>query len=172
MVQTATAPTFFDRHAVFRGAYAPRLQDFTEAGQRAGFAPAQSDAEKIAVVMVDYQHDFVEPTGTLYVPGSQQDVARFLTWFYTNAHKITSIYASLDTHLPSKSSIAHGGKIRNRARSTALYCHTLDDVTNRWVPIFQPDWSRHYVQQLQQRAKKDLMIWPYHTMEGTLGICW
>ncbi|MFL5666357.1 MAG: hypothetical protein ACJ8BW_34170, partial [Ktedonobacteraceae bacterium] len=23
--------------------------------------------------------------------------------------------------------------------------------------------------QLQQKAKKDLMIWPYHTMEGTLG---
>ena len=38
----------------------------------------------------------VDLTGTLYVPGSQHDVARFLTWFYTNAHKITSVYASLD----------------------------------------------------------------------------
>ena len=52
------------------------------------------------MILVDYQHDFVDPTGTLYVPGSQHDVARFLTWFYANAHKITSVYASLDTHLP------------------------------------------------------------------------
>ncbi len=46
MVQRVTAPALFDGQDAFKGAYAPRFQDFTEAGQRAGFAPAQSDAEK------------------------------------------------------------------------------------------------------------------------------
>lgn len=100
MVNRTSAPAFFDVQDAFKGPYAPRIQAFTEAGQQAGLTAAQSDTEKIALILVDYQHDFVDPTGTLYVPGSQKDVARFLTWFYVNAHKISSIYASLDTHLP------------------------------------------------------------------------
>src|ERR1700737_2278504 len=100
MVNSFSAPALFDMQDAFKGAYAPRIQAFTEAGQQAGLTSAQGDSEKIAVILVDFQHDFVDPTGTLSVPGSQQDVARFLTWFYANAHKITSIYVSLDTHLP------------------------------------------------------------------------
>ncbi len=61
--------------------YAARIEEFTEAGRRADLTPASSDGEKIAVVLVDYQHDFVDPTGTLYVPGAQEDGARFLAWF-------------------------------------------------------------------------------------------
>src|SRR5690242_9206187 len=80
--------------------YTARIQQFTDAGLRAGLTPASSDSETTAVVLVDYQHDFVDPTGTLYVPGSPADVTRFLTWFYANAHRITTIYASLDTHIP------------------------------------------------------------------------
>ncbi len=171
MVQPSTAPALFAEQDAFKGAYAPRFQAFTEAGQQAGLAPAQSDTEKIAVILVDYQHDFVDPTGTLYVPGSQQDVTRFLTWFYANAHKITSIYASLDTHLPFQifySSWWQNPQTGEHPQPFTVI--TLDDVTNkRWVPIIQPHWSLHYVQQLQQQARKDLMIWPYHTMEGTLG---
>ncbi|HYL44010.1 MAG TPA: hypothetical protein VEU97_11540, partial [Ktedonobacteraceae bacterium] len=114
---------------------------------------------------------FVDPTGTLYVPGSQKDIARFLTWFYTNAHRITSIYASLDTHLPFQ--IFYGSWWKNPKTGEhpqPFTVITADDVSNmRWVPVIQPNWSVRYVHQLQQKAKKDLMIWPYHTMEGTLG---
>src|SRR5260221_14539852 len=94
------APAIFDPQDTFKGPYAARFQAFTEAGQRAGLTPAHEDYEKIAVVLVDYQHDFVDPSGTLNVPGSQHDKARFLAWFYSKAHKTTSVYASLDTHLP------------------------------------------------------------------------
>src|SRR2546421_3633836 len=97
--QQATAPALFDVQDAFKGEYAPRIQAFIEAGQQAGLTASKNDSEKIAVIMVEYQHEFVYPTRTLYVPGSQQNVARFLTWFYANAHRITSIYASLDTHL-------------------------------------------------------------------------
>jgi nicotinamidase/pyrazinamidase len=171
MLHSARAPQVFDVQDAFKGPFAPRIQQFTEAGQRAGYAPAEGDAEKIAVILVDYQHDFVEPSGTLYVPGSREDIARFLTWFYVNAHRITSIYASLDTHLPFQ--IFYGswwGSGKTGEHPQPYTVITADDVDNeRWVPLIQPDWSRNYVHLLQQRAKKDLMIWPYHTMEGTLG---
>jgi nicotinamidase-related amidase len=171
MVNRSTVPTLFDVQDAFKGAYAARVQSFTEAGRQVGLSRAHEDREKIAMVLVDYQHDFVDPTGTLYVPGSQHDIARFLTWFYANAHKITSIYASLDTHLPFQ--IFYSSWWMNPETGehpqpfTAI---TEDDIRNRrWVPVFQPEWSVRYIHLLKQNAKKDLMIWPLHTMEGTLG---
>ena len=165
------APKLFDAQDIYKGVYAPRIQAFTEAGQNAGLTVAESDEERIAVILVDYQHDFVDPSGTLSVPGAQQDVARFLGWFYANAHKITTIYASLDTHLPFQ--IFYSSWWKNPATGEhpqPFTVITADDIAHeRWVPILQPEWSRYYVQQLHQKARKDLMIWPYHTMEGTLG---
>jgi len=171
MVNRSLAPALFDVQDAFKGPYAPRIQAFTEAGQQADLTAAQNDVEKIALILVDYQHDFVDPTGTLYVPGSQQDVARLLTWFYANAHKISSIYASLDTHLPFQIFYSSWWKNPQTGEHPQPYTTiTVDDVTNmKWVPVFQPDWSVSYVHQLQEKAKKDLMIWPYHTMEGALG---
>ncbi len=171
MANRSSAPALFDAQDAFKGPYAPRIQAFTEAGQQAGFTAAHGDAEKVAVILVDYQHDFVDPTGTLHVPGSQQDVARFLGWFYANAHKISSIYASLDTHLPFQIFFSSWWKDPQTGEHPQPYTTiTVDDVTNiKWLPIIEPDWSTSYVHQLQQKARKDLMIWPYHTMEGTLG---
>jgi nicotinamidase/pyrazinamidase len=171
VLHSANAPQLFDVQDAFKGPYAPRIQEFIEAGQRAGYTSSAGDSEKIAVILVDYQHDFVDPSGTLFVPGSQEDIARFLTWFYVNAHRITSIYASLDTHLPFQIFYSSWwGDARTSEHPRPYTVITADDVDNkRWVPLIQPDWSRRYVHQLQQQAKKDLMIWPYHTMEGALG---
>ncbi len=151
--------------------FTARIQEFTEAGRRAGLAAASSDSETTAVVLVDYQHDFVDPSGTLYVPGSEPDVARFLTWFYANAHKITTIYASLDTHIPFQIFYSSWWvDPRTGAHPQPFTVITGQDVDNRvWVPLLEPEWSQHYVHQLQAKARKDLMIWPYHTMQGTLG---
>ncbi|MEO6890866.1 MAG: cysteine hydrolase family protein [Ktedonobacteraceae bacterium] len=169
--QAVNAPALFDRQDAYRGAYAARTQEFTEAGRHTGLASAQEDREKIALVLVDYQHDFVDPTGTLYVPGAQDDVARLLTWFYANAPRITTVYASLDTHIPFQ--IFYSAWWKNPqtgAHPQPFTAITAGDVTNNtWAPVIEPNWSMKYVQQLQQQARKDLMIWPYHTMEGTLG---
>ena len=171
MVNLSTAPTLFSVQDAFKGPYPARFQEFTEAGRKAGFIAAHEDREKIALVLVDYQHDFVDPTGTLYVPGSQDDVARLLTWFYTNAHRISSVYASLDTHLPFQIFYSSWWKDPKTGEHPQPFTViTVDDVTSmRWVPVIQPDWSIKYVHLLQQQAKKDLMIWPFHTMEGSLG---
>jgi len=171
MVNLSTPPTLFSAQDAFKGPYPARFQEFTEAGRKAGFIAAHEDREKIALVLVDYQHDFVDPTGSLYVPGSQDDVARLLTWFYTNAHRISSVYASLDTHLPFQIFYSSWWKDPKTGEHPQPFTViTVDDVTSmRWVPVIQPDWSIKYVHLLQQQAKKDLMIWPYHTMEGSLG---
>ncbi len=168
-----TAPALFNIQDTFRGAYPARIQEFTEAGREAGLAPARKDQEKIAVILVDYQHDFVDPAGTLSVPGAQDDVARFLTWFYGNAGSITTVYASLDTHLPYQ--IFYSSWWRNPQTGEHPQPFTViteEDVLKRaWESVAdsEQEWSRQYVHLLKQEARKDLMIWPYHTMQGTLG---
>lgn len=171
MAGFAGAPSLVDEQDAARGAYAARFQEFTEAGRQAGLPPARSDREKIALVLVDYQYDFVDPTGTLYVPGSQGDIARFLSWFYANAHKITTIYASLDTHLPFQIFFsAWWQKPATGEHPQPFTPISVSDLeSGLWEPIIEPVWSRHYVRKLAEQARKDLMIWPHHTMQGTLG---
>jgi nicotinamidase/pyrazinamidase len=171
MASFAGAPSLADEQDVFRGAYAARVQEFTEAGRQAGLTPASSDSESIAVVLVDYQHDFVDPSGTLSVPGAQEDVARFLSWFYSNAHRITTIYASLDTHVPFQIFFSAWWRDPQTGEHpqpfTAISAEDLD--RGRWEPVLEPEWSARYVHLLNQQARKDLMIWPPHTMQGTQG---
>ncbi|HLJ36394.1 MAG TPA: hypothetical protein VKU38_22230, partial [Ktedonobacteraceae bacterium] len=167
------APMLFDVQDAFRGSYAARIQEFTEAGREAALPPASEDRERIAVILVDYQHDFVDPAGTLSVPGAREDVARFLTWFYANADRITTVYASLDTHLPYHifySSWWHNAQTGEHPQPFTVI--TEADVLNHvWEPVSkaEQEWSLRYVHLLKQEARKELMIWPYHTMQGTLG---
>ena len=167
------APALFRVQDAYQPAYPARLQEFTAVGWQAGLRAADEDQETLAVVLIDYQHDFVDPAGTLSVPGSQDDIARFLTWFYTNAHQITAVYASLDTHLPLQIFYPSWWKhAKTGEHPEPLTIITEEDVMNEtWAPVFpsERDWSVTYVHLLKQQAKKELMIWPYHTMEGTLG---
>jgi nicotinamidase-related amidase len=165
------APSLANEQDAFRDAYAARVQAFTEAGRQAGLTPAAQDGEKIAVVLVDYQHDFVDPSGTLSVPGAQEDIARFLNWFYANVSRITSVYASLDTHLPHQIFFSAWWQDPHTGEHPQPFTPISAEEVNagRWQPLFQPEWSVYYVNKLADQARKDLMIWPHHTMQGTLG---
>jgi nicotinamidase-related amidase len=165
------APALVDEQDAWREAYAARFQEFAQAGRQAGLPPAERDTETIALILVDYQHDFTAPTGTLSVPGAQEDVARLLRWFYANAAHITTIYVSLDTHLPGQIFFsAWWHDPRSGAPPAPFTAITVADIeAGRWEPLREASWSRQYVHTLAKQARKDLMIWPHHTMQGTLG---
>jgi nicotinamidase/pyrazinamidase len=165
------APALVDEHDAWKEAYPARFQACVQAGRQAGLSPAGHDTERVALVLVDYQHDFTAPTGTLSVPGAQEDVARLLRWFYANAAQITTIYASLDTHLPAHIFFsAWWHDPRTGAPPPPFTPITVADVeAGRWEPVRDASWSRQYVHILAEQARKDLMIWPHHTMQGTLG---
>lgn len=169
----SSIPDLFTEQDAFKGAYRARISEFAEAGRRTGFASAHEDREKIALILVDYQYDFVDPLGALYVEGSEHDITRLLKWFYSNANKITSIYASLDTHLPFQIFFSSWWKNGKTGEPPEPYTTIkIEDVNSGlWIPVFQKEleWSTQYVRSLKDKAKKDLMIWPYHTMEGTMG---
>ncbi len=171
MLSQGRAPALYSADDVVREPYAARLNAFMQVGLSAGLRPAQEDARTLALVLVDYQHDFVAPTGALAVPGAQDDVARLLAWLYRNAGRITRIYLSLDTHLPIH--IFYSAWWVNPVTGEHPQPFTTITVAEVergvWAPTMQPEWSRTYLRLLARQAKKDLMIWPPHTMEGTLG---
>lgn len=171
MARFAGGPSLADTQDALRGAYSARVEEFIAAGRQAKLAAAADDREKIAVVLVDYQHDFVDPDGTLAVPGAREDVARFLSWFYANAPRITSLYASLDTHLPYQIFFSSWWQDAQTGEHPQPFTpiSAAEVQTGRWLPLFQPEWSISYVKKLAEQAQKDLMLWPHHTMQGTLG---
>lgn len=151
--------------------YEPRLAEFEAAGKKAGLSPATKDKAPTILVIVDGQRDFVHTNGALSVPGAIDDMKRVAEWIYANAGQLSAITASLDTH--EKMAIFHPmwwknmGSGKNPDPFTPI---TYSEISQgKWVALKDPNWSVRYVHLLEEQAKKNLMIWPYHCLAGTDG---
>lgn len=126
--------------------------------------------EKTYLLLVDIQVDFVHPEGSLAVPGAVEDTRRTVEWLYNNLAEVTTIGATLDTHIPGQIFYPQWWVNADGEHPAPYTQITLQDVSDgRWNPIEEPEWSLEYLRQLEERAKKTLVIWPYHTMLGTRG---
>jgi len=162
-------PTFYTPDSV-GSRFTPDLVQAVSAGEAAGFGPPTADQPRRLLLLVDAQIDFIHVDGALGVPGAVDDTRRTIEWLFRHAADITEIAASLDSHVPLQ--IFYPTWWRNDAGEmppvyTAIGAQDVDRGV--WQPIFEPDWSRDYVRRLATQAKKQLMIWPYHTMLGTPG---
>lgn len=140
------------------------------AGLEAGIRPSCEDHRRRLLLLVDEQVDFVHEDGSLSVPGAVGDARRVIEWIFRHTSEITDIALSLDSHHPMQIFYPtwwvddHGAAPEPYTRITAEQVAAGD-----WLPRFEVGWSLEYVQDLDAQAKKDLMIWPYHTMIGTVG---
>jgi nicotinamidase/pyrazinamidase len=129
-----------------------------------------ADRLKIHLLIVDMQVDFCHTAGSLYVEGAQEDLQRLIRFIYRQAEHITSITCSLDSHVPFQ--IFHpawwvDGSGNHPPPFTVI---TYDDVIKRkWQPQLEPEWSTQYTLRLREQAKKELVIWPYHCLTGSIG---
>jgi nicotinamidase/pyrazinamidase len=148
------------------------LQRAYEAGLADFQRPASEDKPRILAWLIDMQIDFVfpAPVGRLPVPNALEDARRTVEWLYRNVHNITHIAASLDTHTPFQIFYSSWWKNPNGEHPAPYTGISANDVQQgRWIPVTEPDWSLYYVEQLESVGKKQLMIWPFHCMEGTTG---
>jgi nicotinamidase-related amidase len=132
--------------------------------------PASEDKQNIHLVIIDMQVDFCHSNGSLFVPGSAEDIRRTIEFIYRHAQRITNITCSLDSHLPHQ--IFHpawwADEQGNHPAPFTLI--TYGDIkAGKWRPLVAPVQSTHYVRQLEEQAKKTLTIWPYHVMIGSMG---
>lgn len=163
-------PSFYDRNMVGT-LFAPRVLEAAEAGSRLGLSPTDpSKKGGVALLLVDCQVDFIHTNGALSVPGAVEDTRRTIEWIFANVDKIDAIYASLDTHVPIQIFFPSWWVDKNGHHPNPFTVISNDDVEKKvWRPIYEPKWSKSYTATLESQAKKQLMIWPYHTMFGTPG---
>lgn len=162
-------PHFYQSHKV-GDLYHPDVLTTIQAGRNARIAPANEDIQRTALLLVDMQVDFIHANGALSVPGAVDDTRRTIEWIYTHLSEITTIYASLDSHLPLQI-FSPGWWINKHNQHPAPYTViTAEEVDQAlWQPLYDAEWSKSYVYELEKTAKKQLMIWPYHTLTGTVG---
>lgn len=151
-------------------AFVPDVNAAVDYGQELGLEPAVNDSHRIALVLVDMQVDFIHGDGSLYVPGAIQDTRRIVEWIYNHVGGITKVFASLDSHYPIQIFSPTWWEDESGRHPHPYTIITADEVlAGEWNAIYETDWSIHYVQQLEKQSKKQLMIWPYHTLIGTPG---
>ncbi len=164
-----TAPAYYDEAKVGR-LVAPDIAAATAAGLAAGLPPAAEDKQRVLLLLIDAQVDFIHEDGALSVPGAVEDTRRTVAWIYRNAAKISAIAASLDSHIPLQIFFPTWWADREGHHPEPFTAITTEQVEEgNWTPLYEPEWSRHYVRRLEEQAKKQLMIWPFHTLMGTPG---
>jgi nicotinamidase/pyrazinamidase len=164
-----TFPNFYKRQktgTLFR----PRISEVIKVANDNQVSASSQDRRRILLLLVDPQVDFVHGDGSLSVPGAVVDTRRTIEWLFNNLEQVTDIVVSLDSHGPLHIFypgwwIDEAGK--HPGALTPISAQDVDD--GRWQPVFEEEWSRYYVHELEKKAKKTLLIWPYHTMIGTVG---
>lgn len=152
--------------------YDPDLQKAYQTGLNDMRKPASQDSPKVLAWLIDMQIDFIYPApiGRLPVPNAPEDARRTIDWLYRNVHQITQIAASLDTHTPFQIFYPSWWKNANGDHPAPYTVITADDVRKGvWRPLAEPVWSVRYLDELESVGKKQMMIWPFHCMEGTTG---
>ncbi|MEZ4589929.1 MAG: hypothetical protein R3D55_02105 [Chloroflexota bacterium] len=162
-------PSFYDPSRIGT-LYYPDVATIAAEATHANLKPAVEDKENVHLVIIDMQVDFCHKNGSLYVPGAMGDIQRTIEFIYNNAERITNITCSLDSHLPHQ--IFHPAWWADEAGNhpAPFTLITYDDIKQgKWRPLVAPVQSTNYVKQLEQEAKKQLTIWPYHVMIGSIG---
>jgi nicotinamidase-related amidase len=162
-------PDFYDPQQVGK-LFPPQTPQAVDAGQHANMSPASEDKKRIALLLVDEQVDFIHADGSLSVPGAVEDTRRIVEWIYQHTERITTLAASLDSHIPIQIFFPTWWVDAQEQHPTPFtVISSADVVAARWRPLYETEWSVDYVKQLEDHAKKQLMIWPYHVLIGTPG---
>lgn len=164
-----TFPSFYSADKVGT-LFTPDIGAAIQAGQQAGADLSAEDKQRILLLLVDPQVDFIHEDGALSVPGAVADTQRTIEWIFSNLNHITDIAVSLDSHIPLMIFFPTwwlDGDGRHPNPYTPISAEQVQ--SGQWNPVYEKDWSRQYVEALEKEAKKQLMIWPFHTMIGTPG---
>jgi len=150
--------------------YVPDSATAILAGRSLGIHPASEAKVRTILVLVDMQVDFVHTNGALSVPGAVDDTRRVIEWIFHNLAHLTTIAASLDSHVPMSIFFPTwwvGSDNQHPKPYTVI--RSADVKAGIWTPLYEPKWSAEYCEQLEGLSRKELMIWPYHTLIGTPG---
>ena len=126
----------------------------------------------IQLLIIDPQMDFCDPSGSLFVPGADDDSKRLAEMINRLSKKIDDIHVTLDSH--NLIDVAHPIFWINSAgqHPDPFTIISEDDVKNGVWTTTNPGWRARglkYVQALSANNRYPLCIWPPHCLIGSLG---
>lgn len=129
-------------------------------------------AKRNILVGIDWQTDFVSPSGALYVKDAEKSAERLAEFVRKYGSTLfEDIALTLDSHQPLH--IAHAAMwVDKRGDHPAPYTTILaDEVGKKWFSAREPwkDYGREYISQLEKSNRFKLMIWPDHCLIGLSG---
>ncbi len=122
------------------------------------------------LLIIDAQYDFCNPNGALYVKGADEDMQRLTVFIQRNAAQLNHICVSLDAHRVND--IAHPNFWENAQGKHPIpfTIITLQDlITKKWMPRFEPEIVKKYLQLLEKEGQFAHFIWPMHCLIGSKG---
>lgn len=130
----------------------------------------KKNKKKTMLLIIDMQNDFMEQIGELPIRGSKGDIERLTKWIYKNIEGISQIMCSLDTHAINQIFYSCWWKNKTGQNPDPYTKITYQDVINEnWIPLYETEKSLEYIKSLYKNGKKELIIWPYHCLDGSIG---
>ncbi|MDG1479294.1 MAG: hypothetical protein P8R54_06860 [Myxococcota bacterium] len=128
--------------------------------------------QKLHLVIIDPQNDFCDRSGSLHVPGADQDMDRLAVMIRRLAGKLSDIHITLDSH--RKVDISHPLWWRDAAGAhpAPFSVITAADVAagkwTTWLPSTRAR-SLDYLKELERRGRYPHVVWPEHCLIGDEG---
>jgi nicotinamidase-related amidase len=135
--------------------------------------------KNVQILAIDFQNDFCNPKGSLFVKGADDDCKRAAAFIKQHAHLITDIHATLDSH--HQIDIAHplfwiDMSTMQPPTPYTLITHQdlLDGKFRTRIPAFMnptPNFigALEYTKSLENNGRYSLCIWPVHCDIGSWG---
>jgi len=126
--------------------------------------------EKNVLLIIDAQHDFCNPAGSLFVEGANADMKRLAAWIKANKPNINHVLLTLDNH--PVNDISHPSFWENAEGNfpnpfTPISAKDIHE--GKWIPRFFRKEAIHYVEALEEQGEFGHFIWPYHCLIGSPG---
>ena len=125
----------------------------------------------MTLLIIDPQNDFVDPHGSLSVPGADQDAHKLAQLIEKAGQRIQSISLSLDSH--QRYDISHPLWFfnENGDQPTPFTVITEEDLqAGRWHTHTDVlSHTLHYLKTLAQKGRYPHVIWPEHCLIGSEG---
>lgn len=124
---------------------------------------------KTAVLGIDIQNDFTQPTGALFVNGADADVRRMATFIEEYGSSIDYVALTLDSHQPIHVANQHYWQdIEGYPPALFTVVHADDVESGKWMPQYNKELALKYLKDLEQKGEV-CTIWPAHCIQGSKG---
>lgn len=125
---------------------------------------------KTALLIIDMQNDFCLPSGSLYIPGAENDVEELGRFIGETSRHLDSIILTQDNH--QVINIAHPGYWRDvQGNPPPPFTNiTRDDLMQEiWMPRYNAELTEEYIKKLEEQGEYIHTVWPEHCLIGSTG---